>query len=104
MVSSAQTGKAVLAAEQNWMASKLLLKNKSVAKVNDWDYHSQQNSQRNGGETGEVGKSNIVNRFLRKDKKVLVLHAPRIGQPLRGLSTSAGKFWGRARLCARKRK
>ena len=32
--------------------------------------HSQQNSQRkNGGETGEVGKSNIVNRFLRKDKK-----------------------------------
>ena len=61
MVSSAQTGKAVLAAEQNWMASKLLLKKKSVAKVNDWDYHSQQNSQRNGGETGEVGKSNIVN-------------------------------------------
>ena len=29
--SRAQTGKAVLAAEQNWMASELLLKNKSVA-------------------------------------------------------------------------
>jgi hypothetical protein len=35
--------------------------------------HSQQNSQRkNGGETGEVGKSNIVNRFLRKDKNARV--------------------------------